>query len=211
MSIGGSPRAPFNAPILFSGSGVQSTHAPERSALTSASSTPVTPPCQNGVTVLAAELVGDPDDAELVPELALDCAGVDNPAAPEDAPKGEVAEGVAALLGLPLTPTAVLDPPTEAGVLMPAVDDGTAELGAAAMLKSELLENTWLILVMLTASKVYWSPAGTTGSSTVSWLSEGLTLFAMAIAWLKDGWKSSRENVGSVEVLVQVMVVSVPD
>lgn len=60
-------------------------------------------------------------------------------------------------MGLPLTPTAVLDPPTEAGVLTPAVDDGTAELGAAAMLKSELLENTWLILVMLTASKVYWS------------------------------------------------------
>lgn len=169
---------------------------------------PVAPPCQNGATAEAAELLDAADDAEL---LAPDCEGVVNPAAPEDAPEGDVAEGLAALLVFTLvTPTAVLDPP-EAAELTPTVDDEMAVLGAAAMLKSELLANTWLMSVILTASKVYWSPAGTIGSSTVSWLSEGSTLFAMAMAWLKDGWKSSRENVGSVEVLVQVMVVSVPD
>jgi hypothetical protein len=94
-------------------------------------------------------------------------------------------------------------PDMAAGVLDPAagIDVGEALLGlaAAAMLKFPLVANNWLMSVMLTNCRVYWSlpgimtrlrrprhgathPAGTRGSSTVVWSNVGSTLFAMAIA-----------------------------
>jgi len=78
--------------------------------------------------------------------------------------------------------------------------------------KSGVSEYTCPILPILTAWIVYCAPGGTMGSVTVIWPEVGSTLFAIAIALLKDGLVSSRENVeGSPAVLVHFITQLPPE
>lgn len=142
-------------------------------------------PGNGGASGFAALGVVVSEAAELAPEIAADCESV----AAVEGTKGEVGEGT-----IPMLVEALGIPDMAAGVLIPAsgidVDVGEAlaadtvllGLAAAAMLKSPLVANIWLMSVMLTNCRVYWSPDGTRGSSTVVWSNVGSTLFAMAIA-----------------------------
>jgi len=86
--------------------------------------------------------------------------------------------------------------------------DDVVTLPCAAMEKELLVEYTMPILPIMTASKVYPSPGGTTGNSRERDWSEATTLLPIANESWNDGFNSSRVKVvGSPVWVVQVIVV----